>query len=788
MVYGGAATPLRFFWSIFVIHQKSMRIICLLFLYCLTPLVTTAQKAICDSDGPSKYVQYQLKESGFQNLEVNGIRHSDQGYWVSGFIDKTTSVNKDFIVSKLNDTGGVIFTKVIGNTAQEGGYCSALPIKDGCLISGRSKGLKDVALIAKISNTGVIEWSKTTESQTGNYDAIRGVHMDESKGQIVAVGTGMQKTGQANVMILSLDKDGNTLWTRNIDLGGAQHHLNAIRKVDSIYQIAGWAMFSGIWRPTLIKVSETGRFVNGQYANVSENAIYVDMEVSPSGKTYLLGFAIVSGSQYAFLTCLSKTGSVLWRKNLGFGNSDFGDNLFFEDGSLWVFGQTVVPAVGKREFFVQYDTSGSVLKKGGLYESPFAFSAKINGWPVGRSHSGGIAVVGVDNRGGSNVHFEIMFTKPCDTRACSVNPLSGFNSLNYSVSDVNINTTKAWSTNGNLVDVALSAVDVNLIESESCYKNCAFTATKRLPTTFVLCNGGTDVFTAIVRNGNCKYLWNDGDTASKKEILSPGMYWVKTYNECGFRIDTVVVEGVEAPIFSRLSDTMFCEKQWLRTINLKAMPQTSIMWENGDLQWSRSFTVPGKYWYEVKNRCGVWRDTFVITEDSAPKSVLPKQMTLCNGSNAFLDGNQLGKGKYQYRWEDGSTVPTSWVYGSAIKILKTSNLCGSINDTVNVVFGECDCQFWIPNAFTPRASTGKNDGWKPEFNCAADAKFSIYSRWGECLVRDQSINVPWDGFYMGDLVPDGVYVYIIYGYYTSSTKGWQRLDKSGTLLVLDGGK
>lgn len=160
------------------------------------------------------------------------------------------------------------------------------------------------------------------------------------------------------------------------------------------------------------------------------------------------------------------------------------------------------------------------------------------------------------------------------------------------------------------------------------------------------------------------------------------------------------------------------------------MPETTIAWENGDASWSRSIAQPGKYWYEVSNRCGVWRDTFLITEDSAPKSVLPKQMNLCNGSNAMLDGTQIGKGKYQYLWEDGSKVPTSWVSGSSLKILKTWNLCGSINDTVNVVFGECNCSFWVPNAFTPRASVGKNDGWKPVFNCAADATFSIYSRWG----------------------------------------------------------
>jgi hypothetical protein len=74
------------------------------------------------------------------------------------------------------------------------------------------------------------------------------------------------------------------------------------------------------------------------------------------------------------------------------------------------------------------------------------------------------------------------------------------------------------------------------------------------------------------------------------------------------------------------------------------------------------------------------------------------------------------------------------------------------------------------------------------FNCNANAYFSIYSRWGECLVRNQPIDVPWDGYYMGDLVPEGIYVYIIHGNYTDAVKGGQRLEKSGTVLVIDGAK
>ena len=141
----------------------------------------SAQQPICGKEFLTKYVNYQLSETGYRNLEVNGIRYYDKGYWVSGFIEKIATANRDFFLAKLNDTGGVVFAKVLGDVPQEGGYCSALPVSDGCIISGRSKGIKDVAIISKITDAGNIAWTKSTESVSGNYDAIRGVHMDEAK-------------------------------------------------------------------------------------------------------------------------------------------------------------------------------------------------------------------------------------------------------------------------------------------------------------------------------------------------------------------------------------------------------------------------------------------------------------------------------------------------------------------------------------------------------------------------------------------------------------------------------
>ena len=746
-----------------------------------------AQKPICISQISTKYNTCQITGSSYNAINPYSVGFAKSGgYWVGGLITQSSG-NVDFFVSKFDDTGKFIVAKAIGSNSSETGYpIPIFPTRDGgCLVAGRTNSSYELASISKIDKNGNLQWSRQSPAyQTGVYDAFRGIHVD-NKENILAVGTGMQLTGKANLLATLLDSLGKVIWVRNFDFGGTQHHFNAIDKTDSIYTLVGWCTFSGGGiSPIMAQISETGRFIRSNYYPASSTTTFSDVLVSDSKVIYTLGYSSTSSGQHCYITKMKMDGTILWQKAIGYGG-DVGNKLLFDEGKLWVSGQSTKLGANKREYFLNIDTAGNLIKYGGLFWDVYGFSSKHQGSSIHRSHNGGLVSVGVDDQT-SVPHFNMIFGNPCQADNCSINKITAPTIQSISLSKQVLTCT--IKDNGKLTNQTLNEQNIPMAHAVNCLKNCVFNDKKILPQTVTICQGGNIKSTIDVRNGNYKYLWSNGDTSSKFTLYSPGQFWVKTYNECGSRIDTIDVSGVDSFRFSKLPDSLYCYRNWTYQVNLMPMLETTVAWENGDVNWSRKIVTAGKYWYTVKNLCGTWRDTFVIAEDSAPKSVLPKQMSMCNGSNAFLDGTQKGKGEYQYRWEDGIKVPSSWVSGSAIKILKTWNLCGSINDTVNVVSGECNCTFWVPNAFTPRASSGKNDGWKPVFNCAADAKFSIYSRWGECLVRDQPIEVPWDGYYMGDLVPDGVYVYIIHGNYSSSTKGWQRMDKSGTLLVLDGGK
>lgn len=86
---------------------------------------------------------------------------------------------------------------------------------------------------------------------------------------------------------------------------------------------------------------------------------------------------------------------------------------------------------------------------------------------------------------------------------------------------------------------------------------------------------------------------------------------------------------------------------------------------------------------------------------------------------------------------------------------------------------------YIPNAFTPQ---GLNPVFKPEGTFIDSVKYSfhIYNRWGELMYETYKPGEGWDGFYKGEVVPEGVYAYIV----RYQTTGYRDRKRTGLVIVL----
>jgi gliding motility-associated-like protein len=103
--------------------------------------------------------------------------------------------------------------------------------------------------------------------------------------------------------------------------------------------------------------------------------------------------------------------------------------------------------------------------------------------------------------------------------------------------------------------------------------------------------------------------------------------------------------------------------------------------------------------------------------------------------------------------------------------------CADTKEIKVIVDGECP-ELYIPTGFSPNGD-GNNDMYKV-FGPVNDFHLIIYNRWGEKVFETNDIKTGWDGKYNGEIVPSGVYAYIITG---KDVKG-EPIKKTGNITVI----
>ncbi|MFW5892407.1 MAG: gliding motility-associated C-terminal domain-containing protein [Bacteroidota bacterium] len=113
--------------------------------------------------------------------------------------------------------------------------------------------------------------------------------------------------------------------------------------------------------------------------------------------------------------------------------------------------------------------------------------------------------------------------------------------------------------------------------------------------------------------------------------------------------------------------------------------------------------------------------------------------------------------------QNGTTADQDILY----RIIAVSNLSSDTGSAVevssNIAVVENSPQVFIPNAFHPKSNIDQNRVFKPIFSnfSPADYSMNIYNRWGEPVFTTNDENQTWDGHDQQDLLPAGLYYYVI---------------------------
>jgi gliding motility-associated-like protein len=305
--------------------------------------------------------------------------------------------------------------------------------------------------------------------------------------------------------------------------------------------------------------------------------------------------------------------------------------------------------------------------------------------------------------------------------------------------------------------------------------------------TFLCAGQGGSITKTINPEPFVSYLWDNGTSGLSRFVVNPGVFWVESSNICGTRRDSfsVSLETLPAPLTK--TDTTFCDG-FVGTYTLDVRrPGCTYFWADGFDDSIRTFNTRGTFYLYCENACGTTIDTVVISQDTLPLHMLDKEVWFCKGQPYTLKATQPFGGPFDYVWSNGARTPELLVAYTQTLILTTSNVCGYIRDTVIVHSEICPCHYYMPNAFTPHNLDGLNDGIKPQTDCPIKSgTWSIYSRWGECLAKDMPLTQAWDGMYMGEPLPEGVYIYKIYGLYDETVEASRIISDAGVIHLLYG--
>lgn len=300
-----------------------------------------------------------------------------------------------------------------------------------------------------------------------------------------------------------------------------------------------------------------------------------------------------------------------------------------------------------------------------------------------------------------------------------------------------------------------------------------------LPDTISECEGYSTTLSPTEYAG-ARYLWDNGSTNRTRNVDSTGSYTV-TINWHGCSVTkTVYVKKAYRPYFTLPNDTAICAGDTLIIRSPLNIDSAQYLWNNGQFT-SKQITVyyAGTFTLMIWVGNCYWADAIRVDVIKHFPLELGPDTTLCLGQPITLTATE----GLNYLWSDGSTGKEKTIYNQPQKVWVTAwNDCFERSDTINIDYEDCDCEIFLPNAFTPNQDE-KNEVFAPRSSCYFEVyQLQIFNRWGNLIFESDQLDLGWDGTFLGTPQPEGVYSYQIrYKKFT-----WQQISsfKQGTLYLV----
>jgi hypothetical protein len=252
------------------------------------------------------------------------IPNADSGYLIAGYIQKTSSSDRNIYLVRTNDSGDTLWTKSLGaqstnqyDTVNDAAY-SVVAAPDGGYfvtgslnVNGYSQNSGRIFL-KKITSTGNEIWTKTYGIGLG-YSVTLTHENGNGVANGIAISGSLQEGSNEDIFLLKTDLDGKQLWAKSYGGSGFEYGANMIETSGGGFAITGItdSKGSGFQDVYLILTDASGTPVAEPTYGGTDNDQGFGLVEMPDKGFCITGLSN-SGGSYIFLNRVNANGSQFW--------------------------------------------------------------------------------------------------------------------------------------------------------------------------------------------------------------------------------------------------------------------------------------------------------------------------------------------------------------------------------------------------------------------------------------------------------------------------------------------
>lgn len=195
---------------------------------------------LTDSEGTKQWMK--TYASGSYSQAFSAVKQADSGYILAGYIQKTTSSDRDIYVVAINNSGQEIWSRQYGaklesqqDTLNDEAYGIAAAPDGGYYITGSINGYRNCcgkAFLMKIAVNGDSLWTKIFKYGVG-YSVV------STPDGGAAIGGTLQETNNNDLMIIRTDQQGNNAISKIYSESGYEFGSSLINTSDGGLALTG---------------------------------------------------------------------------------------------------------------------------------------------------------------------------------------------------------------------------------------------------------------------------------------------------------------------------------------------------------------------------------------------------------------------------------------------------------------------------------------------------------------------------------------------------------------------